>query len=79
MLETTPAGKLALAKLAMKVCRALNGSAVSLNLSVTTDKPKSETERNACSPGIPAKAFSTGMVTCCSTSVVLRPGHCEMA
>ena len=79
MLDITPEGKSTFDKFAIKVWRALNGSVWLLNLSVTTDKPKSDTERKVCTPGIPAKAFSTGMVICCSTSVVPRPGHCEIA
>ena len=75
MLELTPGGNATLPKLVIKIWRTLNGSTLSLNLSVTTDKPNRETERKALTPGMPAKAFSTGMVTCCSTSVVLLPGH----
>ena len=79
ILDTTPAGKSTLDRLAIKICLALNASVKLSNLSVTTDKPKRETERNVCTPGIPARAFSTGMVICCSTSVVPRPGHWEIA
>lgn len=77
--DCTPVGRLAPARYCEKFCRALKLSVPSLNLSVTTDSPNSDTDRNDCTSGTPASAFSIGMVICCSTSVVLRPGHCVMA